>query len=326
MSETVAVIVAIPPVGERVHKVSSEKVPHLTLLYLGDADLSAEAVLYVQHACAELSPFGLSVDHRGTLGDDEADVLFFEDTAWHLKRVKEFRHYLLLNDEIKRAYDAAEQFPEWTPHLTLGYPEAPAKDDDEDDYYRLRYIEFDRIAVWSGDFEGPEFRLKYEDHAADVGGVAMSDITPIERGEQAVEEMFHYGVKGMKWGVRSVDKDSQPTLIREKQSRRDSKDVTVTQRKAGKYVKTKGGERQKATDDAVRAAAARQKAKKSTTDALTNAELKAAVDRMQLEQQYSKLNSKTKRRGSGFVSRLFKSPEGRKISADLAKQVAKKNK
>lgn len=180
-------IVGIPAVDENVWKVSSEKVPHLTLLYLHDAikeeDLSS-ILEYVAHASGELSPFGLSVDYRGTLGSDDADVLFFEDNGWDLKRVKEFRHYLLLNDKIKRAFDTTEQYPEWTPHLTLGYPSTPAK---ENDAY-LGYVQFDRIAVWTSDFAGPEFRLKYESHGP--------------------EEVMHFGVKGMQWGVRNEDDGS----------------------------------------------------------------------------------------------------------------------
>jgi 2'-5' RNA ligase len=196
--ERATVIVALPPVDDRINKISSEGVAHLTLLYLGDVELSEDAVLYVQHACEELSPFGLSVDYRGTLGEDEADVLFFEKNAWDIKRVSEFRHYLLLNDEIKRAYDNAEQHEEWTPHLTLGYPEAPAREMDDDER-RVHYVDFNRVAVWFGDFEGPEFRLKYDDYGMDV---AMSDISTVDRGKQATNELFHFGVKGMKWGVR----------------------------------------------------------------------------------------------------------------------------
>lgn len=206
------VIVALPPVDDRVNKISSEKVAHLTMLYLGDVQLSAEAVLYVQHACAELSPFMFSVDHRGKLGPDEADVLFFEKNPWDMDRVAEFRHHLLLNDEIKMAYDAADQYPEWTPHLTLGYPEAPANDD-EDGGAPRGYVNFDRIAIWTGDFEGPEFRLKYNDS---YGEVAMSDMTTTQLGEAAVAQLFHYGKKGMKWGVRN-DKGHEGERVKTKQ-------------------------------------------------------------------------------------------------------------
>ena len=109
--ERTTVIVALPAVDQTVNRVSSEKLAHMTLLYLGDAVLSEEAMLYVQHACSELSPVGMSVDYRGTLGPDNADVLFFEKNAWDIQRISEFRHHLLLNDEIKLAHDAVEQHP-----------------------------------------------------------------------------------------------------------------------------------------------------------------------------------------------------------------------
>lgn len=316
------VIVALPPVDDRINKISSEKGAHLTLLFLGDVQLSAEAVLYVQHACAELSPFGLSVDYRGTLGEDDADVLFFEKDAWDIKRVNEFRHHLLLNDEIKRAYDAAPQYPEWTPHLTLGYPETPANDDDED--RRLSYVDFDRVAVWMEDSEGPEFRLKYDNHAMEV---AMSDISTVDRGEAAVNELLHYGVKGMRWGVRNNPDGSvsvNQTKVK-KSLRKTDQPVTVTQRKAGTYVKAKGGQRQTASSDAVKTQAARQKAKRSTTDSLSNKELKDTIERMRLEQEYTKLNKKVSRRGQGFVSRLMQSPEARQTAQDLLKRTAAAN-
>ena len=47
------VIVAIPDENDRVWKISSEKIPHLTLLFLGDVDKVSnleQIVLFVEHA------------------------------------------------------------------------------------------------------------------------------------------------------------------------------------------------------------------------------------------------------------------------------------
>lgn len=316
------VIVALPAVDEKAARLSSEKVPHLTLAYLGK-DVAAEdlatIITYVQHAARELSPFYMSVDHRGTLGADNADVLFFEKKHWDMKRVTEFRHHLLLNDTLKRYYDATDQFPEWTPHLTMGYPESPAKKDDSD-YPGIHSVNFDRIAVWTGNYEGPEFRLEYDDYAMDV---AMSDMTPLERGASAVDELFHYGVKGMKWGVRNnADGSVSIDQTKVKNSlRKTDQPVTVTQRKAGTYVRTRGGQRQTASEDAIRAQAARQKAKRSTTDSLSNKQLKDTIERMRLEQEYSKLNKKVSRRGKSFVGKLFGDPESRQALGEIARKV-----
>lgn len=190
------VIVALPSEDDTVWDVSSEKKPHLTLLFLGETDFdgrSESVVSYVEHAAkSSLHRFGLSVDRRGVLGEDDADVLFFEK-SYGCREVSEFRAHLLKNDAISTAYQSADQFPEWLPHLTLGYPEAPAKKKPE---YPIRWVNFDRIAVWFGDSEGPEFRL--EDQF--LSEVAMGDTTA---GLSAAEKVLsHYGIKGQKWGVR----------------------------------------------------------------------------------------------------------------------------
>lgn len=299
--DTTTVIVALPSLGDSIYKISSEKVPHLTLLFLGNAQLSEEAVLYVQHACAELSPFDLSVDHRGILGPDEADVAFFSKTSYDMSRVRDFRHYLLLNDEIKRAYDSVEQYPEWTPHLTLGYPATPAKEGEE--VKRYHYVEFDRVAVWTGDYTGPEFQLEYADYNSGMD-VAMSDISTVDRGEAAANELFHYGVKGMRWGVRKDADTSRGGASTGPTS------VVVKQKKPGTYAKATGGQGHPISEDAKLALELRQKVKRSTTDALSNAELQKVVNRMNLENQYvqASFNSDRRNRGQRFIMGLFNSP------------------
>lgn len=109
-------------------------------------------------------------------------------------------------------------------------------------------------------------------------------------------ELKHYGVKGMQWGVRKSDSAAG-----------GPKDVTVTQKKPGTYAKAKGGQGHAITDDAAKALEARQKARVSTTDALTNKELQEAVNRMNLEVQYKRLEFESDRRSAGkrFVAGLL---------------------
>ena len=206
------VVVAIPREDDYVWKISSEKKPHCTLLFLGeDTGRANEVAAFIQHAITigSIEPFGLSVDYRGTLGADNADVLFFRQD-WATKRLAEFRSMLLKDNTIRSAYDSADQFPVWNPHLTLGYPTAPAKKDDRD-YPGIHWVEFDRIALWTGNFEGPEFRLTYNDVWEEM---SMS----IE--EQVADLLTHSGVKGMKWGVRKdrSSKSSAPAKLAIKDS------------------------------------------------------------------------------------------------------------
>jgi 2'-5' RNA ligase len=213
------VIVAIPDENDRVWKVSSEKVPHLTLLFLGEAEKVKNAqqiVEFVEHAAATmLNRFYLSVDRRDKLGADEADVLFFRKAGYDVKAVREFRNALLKDTNIKTAYDSAEQFEGWTPHLTLGYPETPAKEIPDNESDRFYDVSFNKIAVWMGDSEGPEFLLKdYWDEIDALESVpmdvAMSSLSQNDiRVQAGMQVLEHYGTKGMKWGVRKADSSDE---------------------------------------------------------------------------------------------------------------------
>lgn len=203
------------------------------------------------------------VDRRGKLGKDDADVLFFEDN-WELPKLRQFRHHLLANDNIRKAYDSAEQRPEWIPHLTLGYPDTPARETRE----RIYWVQFDRIAMWAGNYEGLEIELKgrYHDTSA---GVAMS-----ETADRGVEFLSHYGVKGMRWGVRKSDSPTEVAIS------------TNQARFTGKTkLKAEGGTKQPASKDAVKVATQKQKLKKSGAAALSDQELRDIITRTQLETQ-----------------------------------------
>lgn len=247
---TGSVIVAIPSEDDPVWMVSSEKIPHLSLLFLGDQSKNPnlpDIVKYLGHVTnTSLHPFGLGVDHRGELGPDKADVLVFNSRD--AKSLETIRYYLLNNPYIRDAYNSTEQFDSWIPHLTLGYPTNPAKD--PKGYQPLKpvlsWVHFDRIALWEGNFEGPTFKLKSRDDGLDMA--QMSDI--------GSEFLYHHGIKGMRWGVRRT----------RSQLDADSHEVSVKKATTEKIKKNRG-----------------------STDSLSNKELQDLVTRMNLEQQYTRL-------------------------------------
>lgn len=245
-------IVALPREDDYVMKVSSEKIPHMTLLFLGEPDLEPEQlanmVEYIEHASSQITRFYMSVDRRGKLGPKDADVLFF-DKGFNKKLVEKFRDNLLVNDEINAAYHAAPQFPNWTPHLTLGYPESPAKPDKRE--YGFHGVDFDRIAIWTEDYRGPTFQLKSYDSADLEVSMSMTELTAA--GEAYLE---HYGVKGMKWGKRKQK-------------------IAVARSADFKEV-----------------AGIKTKAKETRVSSLSNKELQTAITRMNLEKQFNQLNPK----------------------------------
>lgn len=125
--------------------------------------------------------------------------------------------------------------------------------------------------------------------------------------DQSRDILEHFGVKGMRWGVRRKDtgySDGDST-------------IKVTTKSGKGIVKVSGGKGIDPSEDAVKVAAAKQKAKSSTTAALSNDEMKLLVGRMQLEQQYAKLmsesNQKKKSKGLEFSTWLLKS-EGKAIA------------
>lgn len=160
-------IVAIPEEGETVWNLSSEKIPHMTLLFLGeqgDADQAIHIATQLQHAVnTSLHKFGVNVRDRGILGEDEADVLFFEQNE-RLNQLKDFRSHLLNDSVIRSCYDSADQYPSWTPHLTMGYPHNQAKA--QPSGMQVHSVYFDKIALWVDNYDGPTFKLDYENLGA----------------------------------------------------------------------------------------------------------------------------------------------------------------
>jgi hypothetical protein len=113
--------------------------------------------------------------------------------------------------------------------------------------------------------------------------------------------LAHYGVLGMHWGKRNAESQ-----------------VRLTTKE-----KTKVGP----SHDAVQAKVAKSTAKSSGVAALNNNELQAYIRRANLEQQYSKLNPSTVKKGDTYVKEglavagtatalyaLYKSPLGQIVT------------
>lgn len=119
--------------------------------------------------------------------------------------------------------------------------------------------------------------------------------------------LAHYGVKGMKWGVRRERDLSSGGGKQTRAERRAARkaesmkptEVETYQKKPGQFVKARGGANQAASADAIKTQTSRQKALASTTDSLSNKELQELVQRMNLEVQYQNLSRQVDRRSAG---------------------------
>lgn len=116
----------------------------------------------------------------------------------------------------------------------------------------------------------------------------------------------HFGVKGMKWGVRTNragDLALRGLGISTPGSRKRASVVTVRDKR--KKIKTSGGEGRPAHPDAVRARKVGQIGKASGLKALSNEELQSYSQRLQLEQNVKRLNYNELSPGRRFVATIL---------------------
>lgn len=289
-------IVAIPAKDDPVWKVSSEKVPHMTLLFLkGPLANEENTIRYIQHAVStSLCRFGMNVDRRGLLGEDDADVLFFQK-SYGFRKLLDFRGFLLANTDILTAYRNVSQYPTWTPHLTLGYPKTPARPNPND--YGMSWVNFDRIAVWTDDYSGPEFVLKNDDSMlVDVDGAWSVESQlgqQMDDGKESLDDvLMHYGVLGMRWGVRR-DVGPDGRVVRSSKPKGGVKTSSSGSNSSGKPTsKTKTGS-QKSTGKPKRryetASARRRREIDELLDQLSTKEIQEINNRVRATQEYRRL-------------------------------------
>lgn len=122
--------------------------------------------------------------------------------------------------------------------------------------------------------------------------------------------LAHHGIKGMKWGVRrdNPSGSSGPTPI-------------TINAKPGKKIVTTGGKHLPTSEDAKQAAIIKQKARASGPQSLSNDEMRLLVNRMQLEQQYAKLNPKQVTLGEKFLKEY--APQAALFGLDASLEQAK---
>lgn len=141
-------VVLLPEASSSIHEASSEDAAHMTTVWLGTTENVTPEERYdiveqLRSYAVEATPITVPVKEIGKLGDEDAEVVFLEPT----ESVIAFREGLIAEGSpIWAEWSSVEQFPDWIQHVTLGYPESPAKGE-----FSEESITFDRIALWYGD-------------------------------------------------------------------------------------------------------------------------------------------------------------------------------
>lgn len=176
-----AVVVLRPRTEDPVTAIASGTHPHCTLLYLGDGTVDLGPLQGIVESIAQSigHPMTDKVSGRAVLGADNADVLLLDASGSGAVRAA-----LLAEDGVLELLGMQEQFPAWIPHLTIGYPEAPAEAGE-----MPADITYDLLSIWRGnetyDYPLGEAMPTPDPKAPDAVTAAMEDAVPVPAGPAA---------------------------------------------------------------------------------------------------------------------------------------------
>lgn len=308
MTETNVCVVALPRATDPIRLVGDED-KHATLLFLGEmATLPSDAkeVLTetLQNVAQLFSPFSEQVVDVARLGSDNPPALVAMLTNNALTQI---RQALLINPKVGEYLQNTQQYPNFTAHVTLAYPDYQGEIPLRKTMQQLFRVRFDRLALWWGE-EQIEFSLEMSDNA-------------MAQAEKLEAFLAHHGVKGMKWGVRRSDNtldrasgrpaDTTPkgTDLRTRLIMKGARTGSVVTSKDGKiYIKKKDGSwgETKLSSEAENLVKTRQ----THAHELSNKELQDALARARLIEDYNK---------------FFNDPNGREMKMTVERLQTQKN-
>lgn len=134
-------------------------------------------------------------------------------------------------------------------------------------------------------------------------------------GEPASLDLIHYGVKGMKWGVRKDRKGAR------QQARADKKAAKASRQSERGSNKAAG-----ASSDAQTTESNRNVQRDAGVSGLSNSQLKQVNDRLQLEENYRRLtnnNPKTPKEKAMKVAKEIGQDAVKSIAKEMARDLMK---
>jgi hypothetical protein len=175
-----------------------------------------------------------------------------------------------------------------------------------------------QMVVHANEEDYPEFVAEM-DELGHIVSLRLDDGKPFIAQSDSDDFFAHYGVKGMKWGVRKNEARLLPGASTSMKVGRAAGNAVARRRK-------KSSSSEPASEDFSRATDLHSRAKSHGTRVLTNAEMRKVIERMNLEKQYSELNvgegragsSKARKEGTKFVTGVLKNV-GQQVAAEILK-------
>lgn len=326
-------IVALPRQTDLAWAVGTEE-KHATILFLGE-DVSSDVTSLVEASVQELiritniRPFTETISSVASLGDGGARVWMIDSNAG----LRSVRDSLLRMPSIRALYDIIEQHPNYTPHVTIGFPregQTFLSDFEETQARIVKRVTFDRIALWRGENHDLVWRLPEN-----------TDDEAVAHAENMMHNFFeHHGIKGQRWGIRrrrgsdgtveggTKDESSDTSSGGGHGGEGSGKDhVSVD---AQRFVKTQGKKQHQLSDREIKEANARAEAIKKYNEFFgpkPNAELALKVERLALEKRFKDLNAELHPSALARIQRLikFSSPAFKAVLKAATSDAAKKN-
>lgn len=132
-----------------------------------------------------------------------------------------------------------------------------------------------------------------------------------------VGELRHYGIKGMKWGVRRTPAQLGHTTKSSTKKESSKSSESVGKKITSKVSSYRAASKQKKTEK--QQAENQKKLRKKPVSELTDDELKQRISRLELEKRYADLSPKNVEKGESWVVRALKQA-GESSVKNLAEQ------
>lgn len=200
LAPTTAAIVVVPSDLDPIRLVGDES-KHATLLHFGEtatlpSDAKSVLLDLVAQAAQLTMPFTERICEVSRLGPKTPPALVAMLSDRYLGQI---RNALQVTPQVREYLQNSQQHPQFTPHVTLGYPDYAREEALRALMISLYRVQFDRISLW---WNGEHYDVPFMD-PQDAKVAENDGVNEAGWSDNLVSNFLaHFGIKGMRWGIR----------------------------------------------------------------------------------------------------------------------------